>query len=104
MGSILGPLLFLIYINDLHEASIILDSIMFADDTNLFYPHQNIGDLFSTVNLNLECINRWFKANKLSLNIEKTKYTLFHKKSARNEISGIPDLKMEVKTLKKHLQ
>ena len=100
-GSILGPLLFLIYINDLHEASNILDSIMFADDTNSFYSHQNINDLFSTVNSELECINQWFKANKLSLNIEKTKYTLFHKKSAKNEISGIPDLKIESKNIEK---
>ena len=45
-GSILWPLLFLIYINDLHEASNILDSIMFADDTNLFYSHQNMNNLF----------------------------------------------------------
>ena len=98
---LLGPLLFLIYINDLHEASNILDSIMFADDTNLFYFHQNINDLFSTVNSELECINQWFKANKLSLNIEKTKYTLFHKKSAKNEISGIPDLKFGSKNIEK---
>ena len=80
------------YINDLHEASNILDSIMFANDKNLFYFHQIINDLFSTVNSELECINQWFKANKLSLNIEKTKYTLFHKRSAINEISGISDL------------
>ena len=45
-GSILGLLLFVIYINDFHEASNILDSIMFADDTNIFYCHQNINDLF----------------------------------------------------------
>ena len=75
-GSILGPLLFLIYINDLHEASNILDSIMFADDTKLFYFIKTI--FFSTVNSELECINQWFEANKLSLNIEKTEFTLFH--------------------------
>ena len=75
-SSILGLLLFLIYINDLPEASNfkILNSIMFADDINLFYSHQNINDLFSTVNSELECINQWFKANKLSLNIKKTHY------------------------------
>ena len=77
-GSIFGLLLFLIHINDLHEASNILDSVMFAYDTNLFYCHQNINDLFSTVNSELGCINQWFKANELSLNIKKAKYTSFH--------------------------
>ena len=64
---------------------------MFADDTNVFYSHQNINDLFSTVNSELECINQWLKADKLSLDIKKAKYTLIHKKSAKNEISGISD-------------
>ena len=74
---------------------------MFADDTNLFCSHQNINDPFSTVNAESECINRWFKANKLSLNIKKTKYILFHKNSAKNEISGIPDLKTGRKNMEK---
>ena len=69
-GSILGPLLFLIYANGLHEALNFLDSIMLADDTNLFYSHQN--NLFSTVNSEWENINQWLKANKLSFNIEKS--------------------------------
>ena len=72
-----------------------------SDDTNLFCSHQNINKLFSIVNSELECINQWFKANKLSLNIKKTKYTLFHKKSAKNEISGIPDLKIGSKNIEK---
>ena len=73
---------------------------MFAYDTNLFYSHQNINDIFSTEDSELD-INQWFKANILSLNIEKTKYTLFHKKSAKNEISGIPDLKIGSKNIEK---
>ena len=77
---------------------------MFADDANLFYSHQNINNLFSIVNSELECVNQWFKANKLSLNIKKTRYTLFHKKSTKTEIYGIPDLKIGSKNIKKHLQ
>ena len=45
-GSILGPLLFLLYVNDLKNASSVLDPIMFADDTNLFYTHSNIQNFF----------------------------------------------------------
>ena len=48
-GSILGPLLFLLYVNDLKNASSVLDPIMFADDANLFYTHSSIRKLFSTI-------------------------------------------------------
>ena len=82
-SSILGPLLFIIVINDLPNASNILDPIIFADDTNLFYSNNNIQDLFSTVNEELKHISTWFHANKLSLNTGKTKYTFFHKSKRR---------------------
>ena len=59
---------------------------MFADDTNLFYSHHQIKILFETVNCELEKINQWFKANRLSLNVEKTNYTLFHKNSVKDKI------------------
>ena len=52
---------------------------MFADDTNLLSSHDNIKDLFNNVNLELNKIAVWFKANKLSLNDGKTKYTFFQK-------------------------
>ena len=94
-GSILGPLLFLIYVNDLNNASSVLDPIMFADDTNLFYSHKNIHQLFAKVNEELEKIGDWFKANKISLNNKKTKYTLFHKNSIENDLPlKLPDLKI----------
>ena len=53
-GSILGPLLFLLYVNDLPSASQLIDPIMFADDTNLFYSDENINTLFTTVNNELQ--------------------------------------------------
>ena len=68
-GSILGPLLLLIYGNDLNEVSKILDPIMFADDTNFFYSHHHKKTLFETVNCEIRNISQWFRANKLSLNI-----------------------------------
>ena len=56
----------LIYVNDLCNASNILDAIMFADDTNLFLSYQNIDTLFKIFNEELNKIGDWFKANKLS--------------------------------------
>ena len=82
-GSILG--LFLLYANDLHNSTV-LDPIMFADDTNLFYEHNDLKTLFSLVNQELQKINEWFKANKLSLNVEKIKFSLFHKPSRRGDL------------------
>ena len=64
-NSISGPLMFLIFVNDLHKVTKYLDSIMFADDTNLFYSHKNIKTLFQIVNSELKLVNEWFLTNKL---------------------------------------
>ena len=88
-GSILGPLLFLVYINDLFRSSSKLTPIMSADDTNLFISHSNIGNVFETINKELRKVANWFKANKLSLNISKTKYSLFHSTRKRKYIPNI---------------
>ena len=77
-GSVLGPLLFLIYINDFKNCSRLLDFHLFADDTNLFASHKNISDLEILINKELVNVNEWLCANKLSLNLEKTNFILFH--------------------------
>ena len=79
-GSILGPLLFIIYINDIQKCSNLFKFILFADDTNLFASNNNLNDLMSSVNDELVNLNQWFMANKLSLNVKKTNYILFGRK------------------------
>jgi hypothetical protein len=76
-GSILGPILFLIYINDLNHISQKLNTIMFADDTNLFLTGKSLIDIEKQLNDELIIINDWFRANLLSLNITKTSYMIF---------------------------
>ena len=76
-GSILGPLLFLIYINDLILASNKFDFIMYADDTTLLYSQPELNGLEENLNSELQLISNWFKANKLVLNIQKTNFCVF---------------------------
>jgi len=76
-GSILGPILFLLYINDIASVSKILHLILFADDTNIFLSNDDINVLISILNQELSLINNWFLANKLSLNISKTNFIIF---------------------------
>ena len=78
-GSILGPLLFLIFVNDLKKSSKFLDPIMFADNLNLFYSNKDINTLFKIAKEELNEINECFRANKLSINAGKTIYIFFHK-------------------------
>ena len=59
---------------------------MFADDTNLFFEQTNLKILFSVVNEELNKVYEWFSANKLSLNGDKTKYSLFHKTSKTGDL------------------
>ena len=76
-GSILGPLLFILYINDFNRSSDLFSFIMYADDTNLFLSHTNIETLCQIVNYELNLVATWVKANKLSLNLDKTNFMLF---------------------------
>lgn len=76
-GSILGPLLFLIYVNDLATVSSVLFTILFADDTNVFITGKNIPNMISSMNKELIKLSEWMNVNKLSLNVKKTKYMIF---------------------------
>ena len=76
-GSILGPLLFLLYINDLTAVSNFFMPILFADDTNLFCTGTDLKDMIRQINEEMAKIYAWVNANKLSLNIDKTNFMMF---------------------------
>ena len=76
-GSVLGPLLFLIYINDLHCCIKYSSIHHFADDTNLFVAHDSIKTMQKQVNLDLKILCKWLRANKISLNASKTEVLIF---------------------------
>ena len=77
-GSVLGPLLFLLYINDFSNCSKLFDFHIFAGDTNLFYSNRSLTELEDDVSNNLKFVSNWLMADKLSLNIDKTNFIIFH--------------------------
>ena len=89
-GSILGPLLFLIYINDLASICSDIFPVMYADDSNLFVEGADLAALQNTMNDELVKVSRWLKLNKLSLNIDKTHFMLFKKR--RQHVVFVPEI------------
>ena len=73
-GSILGPKLFILYINDLCKVSNIVKFILFADDTNIYSSGFDLKENCVDINKKLEKLNEWFASNKLSLNVSKTNF------------------------------
>ena len=86
-GSILGPLLFLIYINDLSKICCFTTPFLFADDTNLLHHNKDPKILEKEINQDLDKISEWLKANRLSLNIKKTHYMVFTNKRCAIDIT-----------------
>ena len=89
-GSILGPLLFNLYINDINNFSNNCSKILYADDTSLFLSGSDIGAMFGTMNIELMKLHTWLISNKLSINVAKTHYVLF--RPGRIEYPVCPDL------------
>ena len=85
--SIVGPILFILYINDMCNVSTLLKPILFADDTNLFYSGKDIKELCSVVSTELDKLCKWFQVNKLSLNTSKTNFMVFTNKSCNDTYS-----------------
>ena len=86
-GSILGLLLFLVYINDLCSVCKHTIPILFAEDTNLFCSGADLGKMEMNINSELAQISTWLKVNKLSLNIKKTHYMVFTRKQWQRHLS-----------------
>ena len=78
-GSILGPLLFIISVNDICNVSPMLFKILYADDTCVLISGNHLNNLIDRLNTELISLNNWFKANKLSLNTKKSFFMIFHR-------------------------
>ena len=91
-GSILGPLLFLVYINDLPNCLQFTSARLFADDTNITVSGKSIEEMERTINLDLLNVKEWLLANKLSLNIVKTEYLLIGSPHNIKHLSSEPNV------------
>ena len=101
-SSILRPTLFLLFTNDIRNVSKLLKFVLFADDTNIFLDDVSLSSLKNNVNQELENLNLWFQAKKLSLNVKKTIYIVFghnnrnldiHVKINNEEIEHVQEVK-----------
>ena len=96
-GSVLGPLLFLIFIDDLPAVCKKLKFYLFADDTNIYYESDSLDRLERTMNKELRKFDKWLTTNRLALNVDKSQFVLFHSSS------NIPHRKIRIKIKNKRI-
>ena len=82
------PLLFILYINDISNASNLLRFILFADDTNVYYSGKNTSDVSNVLNQEMERVSDWLIANQLSINFKKTNYVIFKPRQKRLNLTN----------------
>jgi hypothetical protein len=87
-GSILGPILFLCFINDFFKSTDLL-TLMFADDTCCLDSDENLDNIILRVNDGIKKIAVWFKANKMAINTSETNYVIFHVKNKKINLGGL---------------
>ena len=90
-GSVLGPLLFILYTNDFSKCLVNAEALIFADDTTISLTNKDTNTLYEDMTSELLNMSDWFKANKLSLNLSKTNHVFFSKQYQEN----LPVLKCE---------
>ena len=93
-GSVLGPLLFLIYINDIYLCSTKLGFYLFADDTNLLYADNDLKTLETVVNNELNSVCNWLNANKLTINAKKSNFVIFRPAQKELIISRVSEFRI----------
>ena len=100
-GSILGPLLFIMYINDICQVSETMSLILFADDTNLFMKDKCLDTLANRMTEELDKIQDWLNCNKLSLNVLKTNFMIFTTNAKNRNLNKPLNIKnTEIKQVK----
>ena len=99
-GSVLGRVLFLLYINDMHRSSDQLHFVHFADDTTVFASDSDINSVHASVNRELVGVDNWLMTNRHSLNVSKTSYMIISKQKNASDIKIRETILTKVSTVK----